>query len=409
VRVVGHQGGARQETARQGAHRRADVVIYRQPQVIVEAVNPEDASKQRQGVVVSGMKSNLPKGTAFTRYAMAIAANRGNKLEAAEWAKQWKDSTPEVEMLLRTAVAAGTTTTSGWASQLVVAQNMASEFIELLRPMTIVGKMPSLRRVPFNVTMPRATAGSTSGWVGQGNPKPVSRMTFDQVSLTYHKIATIVVLTEELVRLSNPAAESIVRQDMMDAVAQFTDQQFIDPTVTASGTTSPASVTNGATSHSMTGATIANITTDVSTMFADFSTANIDLATGVWVMHPRSARYLSMLRTTQDIFAFPGITQNGGTFFGIPVITSNSVPIDTGADTYIFLINQSDILLADDGQVTVDVSREASLVMDSAPTNPATSTVNLWQSNLVGLRAERYITWTRRRAAAVSILEDVSY
>ena len=126
-------------------------------------------------------------------------------------------------------------------------------------------------------------------------------------------------------------------------------------------------------------------------------------------MHPRSARYLSMLRTTQDIFAFPGIAQNGGTFFGLPVITSNSMPIDTGTDTYIVLLNQSDILLADEGGIRIDVSREASLQMDSAPSDAAASLVSLWQENLIGLRAERWITWTRRRAAAVSVLEDVSY
>jgi HK97 family phage major capsid protein len=368
----------------------------------------EGAARVREGVITMG-KSNLPKGTAFTRYAMALAASRGQRFEAIEIAKQWHDTTPEVELTLKGAIAAGDSVSSGWASQLVYAQNMAAEFIELLRPATIVGRINGLRRVPFNVRMPRATAGSSANWVGETHPKPLSKMTFDSVSLAYNKISCIVVLTEELVRMSNPSAEAIVRQDMLDAISQFTDQQFIDPTVAVSGVHSPASITNGATAHSFTGGTIAQITTDVSTMFADFSTANIDLTNGVFVMHPRSARYLSMLRTTQDVFAFPGITQNGGTFFGIPVITSNNVPIDTGADTYIVLMNASDILLADEGGIALDVSREASLQMADNPSDGAQSLVSLWQNNLVGLRAERFITWARRRSAAVSVLEDVSY
>lgn len=372
------------------------------------ATNPEKATEARQGGNVISVRRNLPKGTAFTRYAMAIAASRGQRFEAIEIAKQWKD-TPEVEMTLKAAVAVGDSVTSGWASQLVYAQDMATEFIELLRPMTIVGRMPSLRRVPFNVRMPRATSGTSASWVGQGSPKPVSRMTFDSLSLTYHKMATIVVLTEELVRLSNPSAEAIVRQDMLDAIAQYTDQQFIDPTVTASGTTSPASVTNGASSQTISGTTIAAITTDISALFGYFSTANIDLSSGVFVMHPRTARYLSMLRTTQDVFVFPTITQEGGTFFGVPVITSNSVPIDTGDDSYIFLVNQSDILLADEGGISLDISREASVQMDDAPSAGAQALVSLWQNNLVGLRAERMITWARRRDAAVAYLDGVSY
>lgn len=371
---------------------------------------PDRATQTRQGQPVMLMgKNNLPKGTAFTRYAIALAATRGQKWEAAEFAKRWKDTTPEVELTLRAAIAAGDSVTSGWASQLVYQENMASEFIELLRPMTIIGRIPGLRRVPFNVRMPRATAGTSANWVGQGLPKPLSKMTFDTVSLTYHKIAAMVVLTEELVRLSNPAAEAVVQADMLAAVSQYMDQQFIDPTITASGTTSPASVTNGATSHAMTGTAIANIDTDVSTVFADFSTANISLTSAVWVMHPRSARYIGMLRTTNGVFAYPGIDQNGGTFFGVPVVTSNSVPIDTGADTYIFLINASDILVADEGGVSVDVSREASVQMDDAPSTGAQSLVSFWQNNLIGLRAERYITWARRRDEAVSILEDVTY
>lgn len=364
-------------------------------------------TQQRQGIIVMG-KNNLPKGTAFARYAMALASSRGNLMQAAEMAKAWKDTTPEVELSLKAAVAAGTTADSTWAAPLVVYQNMASEFIELLRPETIVGKM-NLRRVPFNISMARTTAGTTSQWVGEGLPKPVSAMSFETINLGHTKIATIVVLTEETVRFSNPAAEALVSADMRAGIVQYSDAQFIDPTVTASGTTRPASITNGAQSYSMSGTTIAAVTTDIAKLFAYFSTNNLSLSSAVFVMHPRTALYLSMLRTTQDVFAFPGINMMGGTFFGVPVITSNSVPIDTGADSYIFLVDQSNILLADDGGVTLDISREASLQMDSAPSSSASSVISLWQSNMVGLRAERYINYRKRRDAAVVYLEDVSY
>jgi HK97 family phage major capsid protein/HK97 family phage prohead protease len=373
------------------------------------AGTPEDASKTRGGNVILMGGNNLPKGTAFTRYAMALAASRGNLMQAAELAKGWKDSTPEVEVVLKAAVAAGTTASATWAGPLTVAQNMASEFIDLLRPETIIGRIPGLRRVPFNISMARTTAGSTSQWVGEGLPKPISAMAFETITLGHTKIATIVVLTEETVRFSNPAAEAIVSADMRAAIAQYSDAQFIDPTVTASANLRPASITNGATSFSMTAATIAGITTDVALLFGAFSTANLNLSSSVFVMHPRTAMFLSMLRTTQDVFAFPGISMTGGTFFGLPVVTSNSVPIESGDVTSIFLINAAEIMIADDGDVTLDVSREASLQMDSSPTNPVTSSVSLWQSNLVGLRAERFINYRRRRDAAVAYLSGVTY
>jgi HK97 family phage major capsid protein len=99
----------------------------------------------------------------------------------------------------------------------------------------------------------------------------------------------------------------------------------------------------------------------------------------------------------------------GGTFFGIPVVTSNAVPIESDATTSIVLMDASQIFLADEGGITLDVSMEASLQMDGAPSAGATTLVSLWQNNMVGLRAERYINWQRRRDAAVAVLSQITY
>ena len=353
-------------------------------------------------------KSSLPKGTAFTRYAITMARAKGDSYKALEIAKQWKDSTPEVEIAVKAAVAAGNTTDSSWASPLVVTQNMASEYVELLYPMTILGKLNGIRRVPFNVSMPRTTAGSTSSWVGEDDPKPVSKMSFETITLGHTKIATIVVLSEELVQDSSPAAEAIVQADMLASIAAYSDAQFIDPTVTASGSVRPASITNGLTTNNMTGAAVADVITDVKTLMDGFVNANIPFTNAAWVMHPRTALALSLLLSQLGTYQFPTINVTGGTFMGFPVITSTSVPIDTGDDTYIVLIDAGSVLLADGG-MQVDVSREASLQMDGAPSDSASSVISLWQKNLVGLRCERRICYRRRRDEAVQVLSAVSY
>lgn len=102
----------------------------------------------------------------------------------------------------------------------------------------------------------------------------------------------------------------------------------------------------------------------------------------------------------------------GGTFFGFPVYTSTSVPIDTGDDAIIVLMDASEIFIAEDGGIELDVSREATIQMNTAPDNPPTaSTVqtSLWQENLVGLRSEHRVGWLRRRDAGVAYLSGVSY
>ena len=81
---------------------------------------------------------------------------------------------------------------------------------------------------------------------------------------------------------------------------------------------------------------------------------------------------------------------------------------------------QPDIFLSDDGGVSIDASREASLEMADTPTNASTSTasppdptptqvVSMYQTNSIALRAERFINWQRRRDAAVAWLDNVAY
>jgi hypothetical protein len=73
------------------------------------------------------VQSNLPKGTAFTRMAMAIARGKGDTYSTLEHAKAWKD-TPEVEIMVKAAIAALTTTDATMAAPLAVAQPLVDEF-----------------------------------------------------------------------------------------------------------------------------------------------------------------------------------------------------------------------------------------------------------------------------------------
>lgn len=384
----------------------------------VEGTTPAAAAVSRGAEPIT-VKSNLPKGTGFTRYAIALARAKGNLMQAAEISKGWADSTPEVETVLKAAVAAGTTTDADWAKPLVEYQNLASEFVELLRPQTIIGRIAGLRRVPFNVKMPSQTSGSTVGWVGEGAPKPVSELAFGTVELGMAKAAGIVVLTDELVRSSNPSAEGLVRTDLIASMTEFLDRQFVDPSVAAVSNVSPASVTNGLTPVTASGVTSDDLRADVKALFGKFIAAKISLSGAHWLMTPTMAMSIGMMQNALGQSEFPGLSATGGTFMGLPVVTSENIPANPGSGEplagmgdRIILVKPSEILLADDGGVTLDASREASLQMDSAPTNPPvanTVMVSLWQMNMVGIRAERFINWKRRRAEAVAYIDSANY
>lgn len=371
--------------------------------VEAEKVNSFAKGADFRDNAVIRVERSLPKGTAFTRYAIALARSKGNLMQAQEIAKGWEDSTPEVSTVLKAAVAAGTTTDPAWASPLVEYQNMSAEFIELLRPQTIIGRLTGLRNVPFNIRMPGQTGGSSVGWVGEGQAKPVSALSFDTTTLRFTKVAGIVVLTDELVRFSNPSAEAIVRQDLTATIAQFLDEQFVDPAVAEVANVSPASVTNGVTPIAASGVDADSLRADVRAVFNAFIAANMTPSNGVWLMSPTVALAISMMTNPLGQQEFAGLSMTGGSFFGLPVIVSETL----GGN--IVLVNQSEILLADDGGVTLDASREASLQMNDSPSAGATSLVSLWQNNMVGLRAERFINWKRRRPQAVAYISGANY
>ncbi len=385
--------------------------------VEAEKVNSYAKGADFRDNAVIRVERNLPKGTAFTRYAIALARSKGNLMQAQEIAKGWEDSTPEVATVLKAAVAAGTTTDPAWAGPLVEYQNMASEFIDLLRPQTIIGRIQGLRRVPFNIKMPGQTSGSSVNWVGEGAPKPVSALAFDTTTLRFTKAAGIVVLTDELVRFSNPSAEAIVQGDLIASMTQFLDRDFVDPAKAEVADVSPASITNGVTPIQASGTTADALKADVRALYAAFLAENMTPAGSVWIMTPTMAMTIGMMQNALGQSEFPGIDMNGGTFFGLPVVVSENIPRQAEvvgppaipAGERIILAKASEILLADDGGVTIDVSREASLQMDNAPAAGAQSLVSLWQNNMVALRAERFINWKRRRLQAVGYINSANY
>jgi HK97 family phage major capsid protein len=347
------------------------------------------------------VRANVPKGAAFVRAACALLVCKGNRHEAAQYAAQWNDSTPEVALYLKAAVAPGTTTDATWAAPLVN-PTMVSDFLELLRAATVVDRIVNLRKVPFNCKVPSQTAGGTYGWVGEQKPKPVTKLAFTADTLLINKVAGIIVLTDELVRLSNPSAEDLARNDMIKGIAAFIDQQFLDPAVAAVAGVNPGSITNGA----PTAVATANPLADIMGLINHFATNNIPVDGLAIIMSPSNALSLSFRTTLDGSPVFPGLSMDGGTYKGIQFITSNV------AGGNVVALQPQLVLMADEGGVTIDASREASLQMDSAPASPADATtvmVSLWQMNCVGLRAERFITWKRANANAVKYLTGAAY
>src|SRR5262245_21535946 len=230
------------------------------------------------------IKANVPPATAFIRLCQAKAYGNGDSNREIMFAQQWKDSTPEVELFLKAAVVAGTTTDATWAGPLAPFKPMQDEFIEYLRPATLLGRIPNLRRVPFLVSVPQQTGGATAQWVGENVPKPVGALAFATVTLGLTKCAIIVVITDELARNSTPSAEAVIRTDLVNAIAYLIDTEFTLPANAAVANVRPGSITNGVTPITSAGTTPTNGRTDIAALISALVAANLSAAQAVLIM-----------------------------------------------------------------------------------------------------------------------------
>ena len=275
---------------------------------------------------------------------------------------------------------------------------LSDAFLSYVRAATIVDRL-NYRRVPFYTPVPSQTSAGTYRWVGQGMVKPATFPRFSSVTLPPAKAAGIIVLTEELVKLSTPSAVEVMRGEMTTGIVEYLDQQFLDPSIAAIEGVNPASVTNGVVPITPSGTSAAALLTDAKALIAAFVASNPRTTEVVLIMSPGNALALSIASNSSTL----GMA--GGTIFGATVLTSGS------AGDRIVILDPRRILVADEGGVNIDLSRHASIEMSDAPASPpvaATVMVNLWQHDLVGLRAERLMNW-RAQSGAVAYIDNAVY
>jgi HK97 family phage major capsid protein len=170
-------------------------------------------------------------GRGLGRMCLSLAATRGiSGSAAAEYAeRRFGDSG------VAKALAAGV----GSAGGFTVPENYVAELIEFLRPASVVRRMGA-RQIPLNngsATMPKLTSGAQAGYVGENQDIEVTEASFGQLKMSAKKLAALVPISNDLIRFSSPQADAIVRDDLIGAVAQAEDSNFLrsDPSSLGAG------------------------------------------------------------------------------------------------------------------------------------------------------------------------------
>lgn len=364
-------------------------------------------------------------GIGFARLAKVKAISGRDHVNMGYVAeKLYGKKDPELVNLVKAVVEGGTTADADWAGPLVANSSIVGDFLAFLRPQTIIGKfgtgnVPALTRVPFRTRLVTETSGAASQWVGEGKAKPLTKVTYSSTSLLPLKAATLVVVTEELLRDSDPSAETLIRNQIADAIVARMDTDFANVAYAGSAGVAPASIFYGSANSASSGNTAAAIRLDVRTAMAAFLAGDNPPESGVWIMKPSTALALSLMMNELGQPEFPAVTMAGGTFVGLPVITSRYMPATASpAGDVVGLVNARDIQVAEGQGLTIDFSREATIEMSDAPTGASGNSVvaantdhyvSMFQTNSVVFRSEESKNWRRGRDSGVYHLTSVNW
>lgn len=359
---------------------------------------PEESDATAQGdpepKKAINMTQNLEKGIGFAQMAKAKAlsarmAKQGSYVTPADIAKSQGMHPLVVDALEKSAQVM----TTGNAKPLVPVTQFTGDFIELLRAKTIVDKLANhMRTAPPNTTIAGMATGATSQWVGEGAKKPVTNATFESIEIKSHKLAGIAILTDELLKRNSYSADKMVLNDLIESASQLIDSTFIDDQ--AQTAVRPAGILEGAEQVASTGNDTTAIKADLAKLRIGFISKNLSLDGAYYIMSESRACLWAELTNPLGAPEFPGLQAPTGqkTLNGLPVIES-----ETAGDVVI-LVKPSELYLADEGGVEIAYSDQATIDVNGTP-------VNLWQENKFAIRAERYITWAKRRPIAASYIK----
>ncbi len=354
----------------------------------------------------------------YAKLAHCLYVCGGDRMAAFEYAKTtWGNEgfaavlKMPTRIMEKAAQNPGTSTTVGWAAELVQVNQASSAFIDALRPMSVVARFPGMQ-MSFegngSIKIPRLATPSGGTWVGENKAIKVDSLGFDDVTLVPLKNANIVTATNELLMRSDPSALSVIRDDIVRGVAISIDTKFTSDDAAAAGVSPAGLQTFDTAKDTSSGSSLDNITSDLRKLVDAMLTVNMPMTRPTWLMHPVNVNFLRFIRDGLGTYAFRTEIA-GGTIFGYPYMESTSVPLSE-----IILVDASQVIIAQEMAPVISLSEDASLHMED--TSPAddiggatTPVASLFQRDLTGIRCKTTIDWNVRHAGSVQVLTTVAW
>lgn len=359
------------------------------------------------------MKSGKP-GDLIIRSAVVNAVAFATGKAPEETLERLYGDDEATAVVVKAAVAPATTTTSGWAAELV--NTAMTDFLETLRPLSVYPALAAAGggRLAFGpnqgaIKIPsRAATPSIGGsFVGEGGAIPVRRLGLTSITLSPKKLGVISTFTREIARYSTPAIEALIRQEILADTAITLDSVLLD--AVAGDAVRPAGLLNGVSALTATaGGGYEAILADLRKLRAPFDTANAgtDL---MLLVNPAQMEALALT---------PGADGTLGWADGIVsryrIVASNAITAGR-----VIMLRAADFVTATGDVPEFDLSNEATLHMeDTTPTAIGTAGTpnvvaapvrSLFQTATIGIRMLMDVSWSMRRSGMVQYIDTVTW
>jgi HK97 family phage major capsid protein len=296
------------------------------------------------------------KGLTAARYIRALAAGRGDPERAMRVAKAWGD-----EALCK---ALETSTASGGG--ILIPDTMVADVIGLLTSQSVVRALGA-ESVPMDngsLSMPYLATGTTASYVGEGKNIGKSEPTFGMMNLSAKKLAALVPISNDMLRVASAKADTVVRNDLVRALKLREDLAFLrddgtdnKPKGMYHWARQYASANVFDITHAGAAATLSEVTADLCKAAEKLESADVPMMKPGWVMPARIKWFLMKLRDGNGNLVFePEMRQ--GTLLSWPFKITNQLPRNLGTagdETEIYLADFDSLIIGEQTQLEISV------------------------------------------------------
>lgn len=267
---------------------------------------------------------------------------------------------------------AGTDADGGY---LVGTDHRGDQFIDALRSRLVFSDLGTrfLSGLKGDVAIPKMTAAATAGFVAENNAVAEQNQTFGQLTLSPKSLGAFTDMSRLLMIQSDPSVEAIIRDDLLNAIAQKIEQVAIqgggsnEPTGIL-GTTGIGSVAIGANGGAATWGSVVDLVKEV-----EADNAALNAGSMAYLTNSKVKSHLAQTAKVSSTDSVQILNDPWSSLYGYNMAVTNNVPSNltkgTGTDL-------SALIMGDFSQLVLGLFSSADVLIDPY-TNSATGAVRV--------------------------------